>query len=132
MICVDYTCDKCKHRFEELADGWKPACEAFPDGIPNKFFLSRNGIRLNCRNVINNGIKYEPKENLEELIKQLPDWYYDLFEATVHAAKAYDAEQKIVEFLVSGERTSSDLVGFLTDEIIPDDPEEEYESEEEE
>ncbi len=39
MIGVDYPCSICTHRHKELADGWKAACDAYPDGIPSDIIL---------------------------------------------------------------------------------------------
>ncbi len=57
MICVDYACDNCKHQRPNI-DGWKCACDAFPDGIPMEILFKSNPRELKeC----NNGIKYEAK-----------------------------------------------------------------------
>lgn len=55
MICVGYICDGCKHLHEKI-DGWKPACDAFPDGIPNEHALYADREKTP---VCNNGIGYE-------------------------------------------------------------------------
>ena len=60
MILIDHPCDRCKHLFPDLLDGWNMACNAFPNGIPDKFFKDTNPSELTeC----NNGIKYEPKDD---------------------------------------------------------------------
>lgn len=57
MICVDYACDKCIHQRPNI-DGWKCACDAFPDGIPSNIILRTDPRDLKeC----NNGIKFEEK-----------------------------------------------------------------------
>ena len=56
MITVDGYCDRCARAHEELVDGWLVACDAYPDGIPTKFFLSGDD-----RTVCNNGIGFEEK-----------------------------------------------------------------------
>lgn len=57
MICLDYGCDECIHKRENI-DGWKCACDAFPEGIPNDIILKTDVRKLKeC----NNGIKYEKK-----------------------------------------------------------------------
>lgn len=60
MICVNYPCDRCIHK-RKLIDGWKYACDAFPDGIPSDYIFKFDVTKLpEC----NNGIGYEPrKEN---------------------------------------------------------------------
>lgn len=59
MICVDYTCDNCKHKHEGKIDGWKNSCDAFPDGIPSKFICYEEPKNLpEC----NSGIGFEPRE----------------------------------------------------------------------
>ena len=58
MICIDYPCDRCKHQRPNI-DGWKCACDAFPDGMPIGFYTRSDIMNLpEC----NNGIGYEPKE----------------------------------------------------------------------
>lgn len=58
MICIDYPCDSCIHQRENI-DGWKCACDAFPDGTPDWIY------RTNIRNLkeCNNGIGYEKKSD---------------------------------------------------------------------
>ena len=56
MICLDYSCDKCKNRLPGLVDGWEPACTAYPDGIPSAYFCRVEPKPKIC----NNGIGYEP------------------------------------------------------------------------
>lgn len=57
MICV-VDCGKCKHQ-RNLLDGWRPCCDAFPDGIPMNFDFSRIKKIEEC----NNGISFEEKES---------------------------------------------------------------------
>lgn len=58
MICVDYPCDRCIHQRENI-DGWKAACDAFPDGIPMDLISKHDPSKLSeC----NNGIGYEKKD----------------------------------------------------------------------
>lgn len=58
MICIGYACDSCKHKRPKV-DGWKPACDAFPEGIPSKLIVYAKKEDLNeC----NNGIGYEPEK----------------------------------------------------------------------
>ena len=56
MICVEYPCDRCKHQRDNI-DGWKCACDAFPDGIPTEFYKKNISEIKEC----NDGIKFEPK-----------------------------------------------------------------------
>ncbi len=56
MIYVEHPCDNCKYQRENI-DGWKCACDAFPEGLP-RGFLFEGDIMKEC----NNGIRYEPKE----------------------------------------------------------------------
>ncbi|MDR1328604.1 MAG: glutamyl-tRNA amidotransferase [Oscillospiraceae bacterium] len=59
MIAVDARCDSCANCHSELLDGWKPACEAFPDGIPADFYLRIDPAELpECAD----GIGFEPVE----------------------------------------------------------------------
>lgn len=54
MICVDYPCDKCIHKRPNI-DGWKCACDAFPEGIPNEIILKTDPRKMDeC----NNGLGY--------------------------------------------------------------------------
>ena len=39
MICIS-DCFECKHQRDELLDGWRPCCDAFPNGIPMDFDYS--------------------------------------------------------------------------------------------
>ena len=58
MICVDYPCGKCIHQRENI-DGWECACDAFPMGIPDKYYFDIDVTKLKeC----NNGIKFEAKQ----------------------------------------------------------------------
>ena len=54
MICIGYNCDKCKHQTEMA--GYRPACKAFPQGIPSEV-LNRP---LNSTEECANGYRYEP------------------------------------------------------------------------
>ena len=54
MICL-HPCDECIHIHEKLVDGWKPACDAFPEGIPDSVYE----INVTKLKECNNGIKYE-------------------------------------------------------------------------
>lgn len=54
MICIGYNCDKCKHQLGMV--GYKPACKAFPQGIPLEIYNRLNGSTEECAN----GYKYEP------------------------------------------------------------------------
>ena len=55
MILVNLACDLCIHQRENI-DGWKCACDAFPDGIPARIILHSNPRKMpEC----NNGIGYE-------------------------------------------------------------------------
>ena len=58
MIYIDYPCDRCVHQRENI-DGWRCACDAFPDGTPDWIY------RTNIRNLkeCNNGIGYEKKSD---------------------------------------------------------------------
>lgn len=55
MICV-VDCGNCKHQ-SKLLDGWRPCCDAFPDGIPMDFDFGKVKEIKEC----NNGIGFEPK-----------------------------------------------------------------------
>ena len=57
MTRIDYPCDRCKYSHNELLDGWKPACDAFPDGIP----VSMLHVKVEELPECNNGIKFEEK-----------------------------------------------------------------------
>ena len=56
MICID-DCATCVHNRLTKIDGWKPACDAFPEGIPLGFPTGNAKNLKEC----NNGIGYEPK-----------------------------------------------------------------------
>lgn len=59
MICVDCACDSCIHQRENI-DGWKCACDAFPEGISKKFLFEIDPRKIKeC----NNGIGYEEKSD---------------------------------------------------------------------
>lgn len=58
MIYLNLTCDQCAHQRENI-DGWKCACDAFPDGIPIDLMFKSDPSKLSeC----NNGIGYEKKD----------------------------------------------------------------------
>ena len=57
MILIDFACDVCKHQRDNI-DGWKCACDAFPDGIPSEMFKTNPRKLDEC----NNGIKFEEKQ----------------------------------------------------------------------
>jgi len=57
MILVNWACDLCKHQRDNI-DGWKCACDAFPEGIPNWIYRTNPQKLDEC----NNGIKFEEKE----------------------------------------------------------------------
>ena len=63
MICVGYPCDNCIHQREKI-DGWKCACDAFPDGTPFEIYKKNVEELKEC----NNGIGYVAK-GLSELVK---------------------------------------------------------------
>ena len=57
MICVGWACDSCIHQRENI-DGWKCACDAFPEGIPKKILFEVDPRNLSeC----NNEIGYEER-----------------------------------------------------------------------
>ncbi len=58
MIGFD-VCAFCKHRRDEMKDGWISTCDAFPDGKPLDFDYSRVKKIKEC----NNGIGFEPKKD---------------------------------------------------------------------
>ena len=58
MICTDYPCDKCIHQRENI-DGWKCACDAFPDGIPVDYMLKSDPSK---QKECNNGIGHEKQK----------------------------------------------------------------------
>ncbi len=59
MICIDHPCDSCIHQRENI-DGWKCACDAFPDGIPVDYMLKSDPSK---QKECNNGIGYEKKSD---------------------------------------------------------------------
>lgn len=59
MICIGYICDGCKHLREKI-DGWKPACDAFPAGIPNEHALYANRTDTP---ICNDGIGFESEND---------------------------------------------------------------------
>ena len=61
MICIS-DCFECKHQRDELLDGWRPCCDAFPNGIPMDFDYSMVKKTKEC----NNGIGFEPKRKNNE------------------------------------------------------------------
>ena len=65
MICFN-RCVKCKHQRENI-DGWKCACDAFPDGIPSDF--KGRSLGQECAN----GIGYEPDPERAKIYNFIPD-----------------------------------------------------------
>ena len=61
-MVIGFDCDICKHKLPKK-DGWKSACEAFPDGIPKEYFITK----LDPKELpeCNNGIGFEPKNNVD-------------------------------------------------------------------
>ena len=57
MICVDYPCDNCIHKRANI-DGWKCACDAYPEGIPTEVILYTD---VSKTKECNNNIGYESK-----------------------------------------------------------------------
>lgn len=53
-------CDNCIHIWDKQIDGWNVACDAFPEGIPNKFIME---IDVRTLTECKNGIRFEPKED---------------------------------------------------------------------
>ena len=62
MICVGSDCDKCKNQIG-MVDRWKPACRAFPEGIPSDHYGNQYGKPCN------NGIGYEPDPELVKIFE---------------------------------------------------------------
>lgn len=56
MIYISDCCE-CKHQRYELLDGWRPCCDAFPDGIPLDFKFGKAKEMKEC----NNNIGFEKK-----------------------------------------------------------------------
>lgn len=55
MTIVNHACDRCIHTRPNI-DGWKCACDAFPEGIPPKHMLGQDVTKLKeC----NKGMKFE-------------------------------------------------------------------------
>ena len=49
-------CCECKNVHEELKDGWRLTCDAFPEGIPREYVKDFDVRKIaECKN----GIKYE-------------------------------------------------------------------------
>jgi hypothetical protein len=62
MIMIDVRCDNCVHCHSDLVDGWKPACDAFPDGTPAEYRLYIDPAELpECAD----GIGFEPAVRVE-------------------------------------------------------------------
>lgn len=57
MVCVFDDCSRCVH-LRPLIDGWKYACDAFPNGHPYDFPIGKASELEEC----NNGIKFEEKQ----------------------------------------------------------------------
>lgn len=51
-------CAGCRNKNEELYEGWRTACKAFPEGIPSEYI---DDIDYKNKKVCNNGIGYEPE-----------------------------------------------------------------------
>lgn len=51
MIYISDCCE-CKHQRDELLDGWRPCCDAFPDGIPLDFKFGKAKEMKECNNNI--------------------------------------------------------------------------------
>ena len=62
MIYIGTNCDKCKHSRDNI-DGWLPACDAFPEGIPANFYGNDEG------EICNGKIGYEPDPNLVKIFE---------------------------------------------------------------
>ena len=50
-------CAFCKHNTGKLIDGWRPTCEAYPEGFPENM----DNCNMHIKNKCNNGIGFEPK-----------------------------------------------------------------------
>jgi hypothetical protein len=62
LILLEVRCDECVHCRRELVDGWKSACDAFPDGTPLNYLFDIDPAKLSeCAN----GIGFEPIECAE-------------------------------------------------------------------
>ena len=59
MSFIFWNCDLCKHQRENI-DGWRCACDAFPEGIPRELLFTSKKTKdmVDC----NNGIGFEIKE----------------------------------------------------------------------
>ncbi len=65
MIFASF-CDTCTHQRENI-DGWKCACDAFPEGIPANIFRGNPSKLEQC----NNGIGYKFNEEKRHLLEFL-------------------------------------------------------------
>lgn len=63
-------CAACKHQ-RELLNGWKTACDAFPDGIPMDYSVPYDKLKEPC----NNGIGFEVED--EELARIVLGKHYE-------------------------------------------------------
>ena len=60
-------CDACKHIHDELIDGWIPACDAFPRGIPKIGFMETKDQKI--KEPCNNGVSFElGNENMAKAV----------------------------------------------------------------
>ena len=68
MIGVDYPCQRCIYFHKELLDGWKTACDAYPDGIPVSLGLDGTLEELkHCKE----GYGLKDRQMKEQIEKQL-------------------------------------------------------------
>jgi hypothetical protein len=62
LILLEVRCDECAHCRKELVDGWKAACDAFPNGTPLDYLFRIDPAELpECAN----GIGFEPTVSVE-------------------------------------------------------------------
>ncbi|MGI5825234.1 MAG: glutamyl-tRNA amidotransferase [Bacillota bacterium] len=60
MITVNHACDYCKHQSDKLIKGYLSCCKAYPDGIPDEYYITIDPKELEeCAN----GYKWEEKKN---------------------------------------------------------------------
>jgi hypothetical protein len=61
LVLLAVRCDECVHCRRELVDGWKPACDAFPNGTPTSYLFLLDPAELpECAD----GIRFEPVDGL--------------------------------------------------------------------
>ena len=87
MICIDHPCDSCIHQRENI-DGWKCACDAFPDGIPVDYMLKSDPSK---QKECNNGIGYEKKSD-EQSSTMHPHGAFSAFSGARGQQKTPEAE----------------------------------------